>query len=68
VHGWGTRKRRYARDGKRGVRVSARSEKRPWGGGRTVVRMITNVSLATVWVADQDSAKAFYVEKLGFVT
>lgn len=29
--------------------------------------MITNVSLATVWVADQDSAKAFYVDKLGFV-
>jgi catechol 2,3-dioxygenase-like lactoylglutathione lyase family enzyme len=28
--------------------------------------MITNVSLATVWVADQDSAKAFYIEKLGF--
>ena len=29
--------------------------------------MITNVSLATVWVRDQDSAKAFYTEKLGFV-
>ena len=28
--------------------------------------MITNVSLATVWVADQDSAKAFYIDKLGF--
>ncbi len=28
--------------------------------------MITNVSLATVWVADQDEAKAFYVDKLGF--
>ena len=29
-------------------------------------RMITNVSLATVWVNDQDEAKAFYVDKLGF--
>jgi catechol 2,3-dioxygenase-like lactoylglutathione lyase family enzyme len=29
--------------------------------------MITNVSLVTVWVADQDEAKAFYVDKLGFV-
>jgi catechol 2,3-dioxygenase-like lactoylglutathione lyase family enzyme len=29
--------------------------------------MITNVSLATVWVLDQDEAKAFYVDKLGFV-
>ena len=29
--------------------------------------MITNVSLATVWVKDQDEAKAFYVDKLGFV-
>ena len=29
--------------------------------------MITNVSLATVWVTDQDEAKAFYVDKLGFV-
>ncbi|HLM63284.1 MAG TPA: VOC family protein [Acidimicrobiales bacterium] len=28
--------------------------------------MITNVSLATVWVTDQDEAKAFYVDKLGF--
>ena len=28
--------------------------------------MITNVSLATVWVADQSSAKAFYIDKLGF--
>lgn len=28
--------------------------------------MITNVSLATVWVSDQDEAKAFYVDKLGF--
>src|ERR671910_3832296 len=28
--------------------------------------MITNVSLATVWVTDQDAAKAFYIEKLGF--
>ena len=28
--------------------------------------MITNVSLDTVWVADQDSAKAFYIDKLGF--
>jgi catechol 2,3-dioxygenase-like lactoylglutathione lyase family enzyme len=29
--------------------------------------MITNVSLATVWVSDQDEAKAFYIDKLGFV-
>jgi catechol 2,3-dioxygenase-like lactoylglutathione lyase family enzyme len=28
--------------------------------------MITNVSLITVWVTDQDEAKAFYVDKLGF--
>jgi len=28
--------------------------------------MITNVSLATVWVADQDEAKAFYIDTLGF--
>ena len=28
--------------------------------------MITNVSLATVWVNDQDEAKAFYIDKLGF--
>jgi catechol 2,3-dioxygenase-like lactoylglutathione lyase family enzyme len=29
--------------------------------------MITNVSLATVWVTDQDAAKAFYIDKLGFL-
>jgi len=28
--------------------------------------MITHVSLATVWVTDQDAAKAFYTDKLGF--
>jgi catechol 2,3-dioxygenase-like lactoylglutathione lyase family enzyme len=28
--------------------------------------MITHVSLATIWVKDQDSAKEFYVDKLGF--
>ena len=28
--------------------------------------MITNVSLATVWVNDQDEAKAFYTRTLGF--
>jgi catechol 2,3-dioxygenase-like lactoylglutathione lyase family enzyme len=28
--------------------------------------MITHVSIATVWVTDQDEAKAFYVDKLGF--
>jgi catechol 2,3-dioxygenase-like lactoylglutathione lyase family enzyme len=33
---------------------------------RTVAGMITHVSLATVWVADQDEAKAFYTDKLGF--
>ncbi len=29
--------------------------------------MITNISLSTVWVNDQDESKAFYVDKLGFV-
>lgn len=29
--------------------------------------MITNVSLATIWVNDQDESKAFYIDKLGFV-
>ena len=29
--------------------------------------MITNVSLATIWVNDQDAAKSFDVERLGFV-
>jgi catechol 2,3-dioxygenase-like lactoylglutathione lyase family enzyme len=28
--------------------------------------MITNVALATVWVTDQDEARDFYVDKLGF--
>ncbi|HZA76621.1 MAG TPA: VOC family protein [Acidimicrobiales bacterium] len=28
--------------------------------------MITHVSLATVWVKDQDESKAFYIDKLGF--
>jgi catechol 2,3-dioxygenase-like lactoylglutathione lyase family enzyme len=28
--------------------------------------MITHVSLATIWVTDQDEAKAFYIDKLGF--
>ena len=28
--------------------------------------MITNVSLVTVWVSDQEEAKAFYIDKLGF--
>ncbi len=28
--------------------------------------VITNVSLVTVWCTDQDEAKQFYVEKLGF--
>ena len=28
--------------------------------------MITHVSLVTVWVTDQEAAKAFYVDKLGF--
>ena len=28
--------------------------------------MITNVSLATVWVNDQDESKAFYTDVLGF--
>jgi catechol 2,3-dioxygenase-like lactoylglutathione lyase family enzyme len=29
--------------------------------------MITNISLVTLWVTDQDAAKAFYIDKLGFV-
>jgi len=29
--------------------------------------MITNISLTTLWVTDQDAAKAFYIDKLGFV-
>ncbi len=29
--------------------------------------MITNVSLQTIWVNDQDESKAFYIDKLGFV-
>jgi len=29
--------------------------------------MITNISLLTLWVTDQDAAKQFYVDKLGFV-
>lgn len=28
--------------------------------------MITNISLITLWVTDQDEARDFYVEKLGF--
>jgi catechol 2,3-dioxygenase-like lactoylglutathione lyase family enzyme len=28
--------------------------------------MITGFAIATVWVLDQDSAKAFYTDKLGF--
>jgi catechol 2,3-dioxygenase-like lactoylglutathione lyase family enzyme len=29
--------------------------------------MITNISLITLWVTDQDEARDFYVKKLGFV-
>ncbi|HEX6257024.1 MAG TPA: VOC family protein [Euzebyales bacterium] len=29
--------------------------------------MITHVSLVTLWVTDQDEARDFYVDKLGFV-
>jgi catechol 2,3-dioxygenase-like lactoylglutathione lyase family enzyme len=29
--------------------------------------MITNVSIVTVFVTDQDEAKAFYLDKLGFI-
>lgn len=29
--------------------------------------MITNISLVTLWVKDQDEARKFYVDKLGFV-
>jgi len=29
--------------------------------------MITNISLFTLWVADQDAAKRFYIDTLGFV-
>lgn len=30
--------------------------------------MITNISLLTLWVTDQDEARDFYVDKLGFRT
>ena len=29
--------------------------------------MITNISLVTLYVTDQDAAKAFYIDNLGFV-
>jgi len=29
--------------------------------------MITNVSLVTLWVTDQDEARRFYVDNLGFI-
>ena len=29
--------------------------------------MITNISLLTLWVSDQDEAQKFYTDKLGFV-
>jgi catechol 2,3-dioxygenase-like lactoylglutathione lyase family enzyme len=29
--------------------------------------MITNISLFTLWVTDQDAAKRFYIDTLGFV-
>src|SRR6476659_8555916 len=29
--------------------------------------MITNISLLTLFVTDQDESKAFYIDKLGFV-
>lgn len=29
--------------------------------------MITNISLSTLWVTDQDAAKRFYIETLGFI-
>jgi catechol 2,3-dioxygenase-like lactoylglutathione lyase family enzyme len=29
--------------------------------------MFTHISLTTLWVTDQDAAKAFYIDKLGFV-
>jgi catechol 2,3-dioxygenase-like lactoylglutathione lyase family enzyme len=29
--------------------------------------MITHISLTTLWVTDQDAAKGFYIDKLGFV-
>ncbi|MGH8828673.1 MAG: VOC family protein [Jiangellaceae bacterium] len=28
--------------------------------------MITNISLITLWVTDQDAAREFYIDKLGF--
>ncbi|WP_262852340.1 VOC family protein [Mumia quercus] len=30
--------------------------------------MITNISLVTLWVTDQDTARDFYVDRLGFET
>lgn len=34
--------------------------------GRSVIDMITNVSLVSVWVKDQDASLAFYTDVLGF--
>ena len=51
----------------RGLRERAIPEK-PAGTvrGTSVPVMITNVSLVTVYVTDQDEAKKFYTEVLGF--
>ena len=38
----------------------------PKGLGISVLAMITNVSLVTVYVTDQDEAKKFYTDVLGF--
>ena len=35
-------------------------------GRRSVARMITNISLASVFVKDVDASKAFYIDVLGF--
>ena len=47
-------------------RKSAISEKPPDGLEPYPVGMITRLSHTSVFVLDQDSAKAFYIEKLGF--
>lgn len=41
-----------------------RSRTAPWA--RSVVAMITNVNLVSVWVKDQDASLAFYTDVLGF--
>ena len=48
----------------RGTRHFRRSRRRP--SGPRVADMIKGISIVSVWVLDQDSAKEFYTDKLGF--